>query len=69
MNKDQVKGIIDDVAGSAKRKTGELTNDFELQAEGIVQQAKGKVEKAWGNAKEVVREANEEAGAPHNPHA
>jgi uncharacterized protein YjbJ (UPF0337 family) len=69
MNKDQVKGIIDDVAGSAKRKAGELTDDLELQAEGIVQQAKGKVEKVWGKAKEVVREANEEAGAPHDPQA
>ena len=34
MNKDQVKGIIDEVAGSAKRKAGELTGNTQLQVEG-----------------------------------
>jgi uncharacterized protein YjbJ (UPF0337 family) len=61
MNKDQVKGAIDEVVGSAKRKAGELTGDTELQVKGMVQQVKGKVENAWGKAKEVVQEANEEA--------
>jgi hypothetical protein len=28
MNKDQVKGIIDEVAGTAKRKAGELTDNL-----------------------------------------
>jgi uncharacterized protein YjbJ (UPF0337 family) len=57
MNKDRVKGIIDEVAGSAKRKAGELTGDKQLQAEGMAQQVKGKVESAWGKTKEAVHEA------------
>jgi uncharacterized protein YjbJ (UPF0337 family) len=54
VNKDQVTGIIDEVAGSAKRKAGELTDNPKLQVKGMVQQAKGKVEGAWGKAKEAV---------------
>jgi uncharacterized protein YjbJ (UPF0337 family) len=57
MNKDQMKGIIDEVAGSAKRKAGELTDNPKLQAEGMAQQVKGKVEGAWGKAKEAVQDA------------
>lgn len=57
MNRDQVTGMIDEVAGIAKRKVGELTDNPKLQVEGIVQQAKGKVEGAWGKAKEAVHNA------------
>jgi uncharacterized protein YjbJ (UPF0337 family) len=59
MNKDQVKGIIDEVAGCAKRKAGELTDNPKLQAEGVAQQLKGKAEGAWGKAKEAVSDAIE----------
>jgi len=69
MNNDQIKGIIDEAAGSAKRKAGELTGNTQLHVEGIVQQAKGKVENAWGKAKEAVHKANEEAEVPHDPRA
>jgi len=57
MNKDRMKGMIDEVAGSAKRKAGELTDNPKLQAEGMAQQVKGKVEGAWGKAKEAVQDA------------
>ena len=43
VNEDRVKGIIDEVAGIAKRKAGELTDNPKLQVEGMAQQAKGKV--------------------------
>jgi len=69
MNKDRVKGAIDEAVGSAKRKAGELTDDIPLQIEGMAQQAKGKVENAWGKAQDAIREANEEAGAPRDPKA
>lgn len=61
MNKDQAKGTIDEMLGSAKRKAGELTGDIQLEVKGMAQEVKGKVENAWGKAKEVVQEANEEA--------
>jgi uncharacterized protein YjbJ (UPF0337 family) len=65
MNKDRVKGKIDEVAGIAKREVGEWGGDIELQVEGIAQQVKGKVENAWGKAKDAVDEANAEAAVQH----
>ena len=59
MNKDRMKGTIDKVVGSAKRKAGELTGSTKLQVEGMAQQVKGKVENAWGKTKDVVRDAME----------
>jgi uncharacterized protein YjbJ (UPF0337 family) len=65
MNKDRVKGTVDEVAGIAKRKAGELTGNTQLRVEGMVQQVKGKVENAWGKAKDAVQDANEEAAIEH----
>jgi uncharacterized protein YjbJ (UPF0337 family) len=57
MDKDRVKGTIDDTVGRAKRQVGEWTGNTETQAEGVAQQVKGKAEKAWGNVKDAVRDA------------
>jgi uncharacterized protein YjbJ (UPF0337 family) len=51
-----VKGTIDEVMGTAKRKAGELTDNTRLQVEGMAQQVKGKAEGAWGMAKEAARD-------------
>jgi uncharacterized protein YjbJ (UPF0337 family) len=45
-----MKGTIDEVVGSAKRKAGELTGSTKLQVEGMAQQVKGN---------DVVRDAME----------
>ena len=58
MNKDKVKGAVDDAAGRIKRQAGEWTNDPNAQIEGAAQQIKGKAEKAWGNIKDSAREAD-----------
>jgi uncharacterized protein YjbJ (UPF0337 family) len=55
MDKDRVKGTIDDAAGRAKRQVGEWTGDTGAQVEGAAQQVKGKAEKAWGNVKDAAR--------------
>jgi uncharacterized protein YjbJ (UPF0337 family) len=77
MNKDQVKGAMDDAAGRIKRQAGEWTGNPNAQVEGAGQQVKGKAEKAWGNVKDAAqKEADERrehekerernaAGAPH----
>ncbi len=57
MDKDKVKGTIDDAAGRVKRQVGEWTGDTGAQADGAAQQVKGKVEKAWGNVKDAARDA------------
>jgi len=62
MDKDRVKGTIDDVAGRAKRQVGEWTGDTGTQVEGAAQQVKGKVEKAWGNLKDAARDADNRSG-------
>lgn len=59
MDKDRIKGTIDDAAGRAKRQVGEWTDDTKSQAEGAAQQVKGKVEKAWGNVKDAARNVGE----------
>ena len=61
MNKDQVKGAVNDAAGRAKRQVGEWTGNTETQAEGSAQQVKGKVQKAWGNLKEAAKDAQTDA--------
>jgi len=62
MNKHRVKGTADEILGTAKRKLGELTNDKPLQVKGLAQQVKGKLESAWGQAKDAVR-----ASQPRTP--
>jgi len=61
MDKDRVKGTVDDTVGRAKRQVGEWTGDTGTQAEGAAQQVKGKAEKAWGNVKDAVRDAQTDA--------
>jgi uncharacterized protein YjbJ (UPF0337 family) len=61
MNKDRVKGTVDDAAGRIKRQVGEWTGDTGAQVEGAAQQVKGKVEKAWGNVKDTARNAGEKS--------
>lgn len=66
MDKDRVKGAINDAAGRAKRQVGEWTNDPNAQVEGSAQQIKGKAQKAWGNVKDAARNANENANREQN---
>lgn len=57
MNKDQVEGKVKDVAGRAERQVGEWTGSEEKQAHGTMKQAEGKVQKAWGDAKDAGKKA------------
>jgi uncharacterized protein YjbJ (UPF0337 family) len=56
MNKDNLKGSIDDAAGRAKRQVGEWTGDTGTQVDGAAQQVKGKAEKVVGNVKDAVHD-------------
>lgn len=59
MDKDRVKGAVNDAAGRVKRQVGEWTGDTNAQVEGTAQQIKGKAQKAWGTAKDAARDASE----------
>ena len=59
MNKDQVKGKVKDVAGRIERQAGEWTGDKEKQVHGALKQAEGKVQNAWGDAKDAGEKATD----------
>ena len=50
MNKEQIKGAAKDLAGK-------VVGSKEQQAKGLGKQIAGKAEKAYGDAKEVVKDA------------
>jgi uncharacterized protein YjbJ (UPF0337 family) len=66
MNKDTVKGTVDDAAGRVKRQVGEWTGDTQTQVEGAAQQIKGKAEKAWGNVKDAARDTSGRVNAAND---
>jgi len=61
MDKDRMKGAVDDAVGRTKRQVGEWTGDTSAQVEGAAQQIKGKAEKAYGQVKDAVRDARTDA--------
>jgi uncharacterized protein YjbJ (UPF0337 family) len=55
MNKDQVKGHIDEVKGVVKEVTGNIVGNKSLETEGIVQKNIGKVQAGLGDIKSDVK--------------
>lgn len=56
-NQDNVEGKWKQTKGWVKDKTGEVTNDPELEAEGEADRAEGKTQEAWGKVKESAGDA------------
>ena len=52
MNKDQVKGRIEEAKGNIKEAAGKAVGNERLQGEGLADQAAGKVQKNYGDAKD-----------------
>lgn len=57
MDKDRVKGKVEDIGGRIERQAGEWTGDKKTQAEGMKHQVKGKARNAVGRIKDAGREA------------
>ena len=55
MNKDQVKGRVEEVKGKIKEAAGKVVGSDRLKAEGEVEQAAGKLQAGLGDAKEKVK--------------
>lgn len=55
MDKDRTKGKAKDVVGSAKETIGKATGDKETERSGQADQAEGKVQKGFGEAKDALR--------------
>jgi uncharacterized protein YjbJ (UPF0337 family) len=58
MNQDEAKGKAKDIAGRVERQVGEWTGDKEAQVKGAAKQVEGKVQNAWGKAKDAVKKPN-----------
>lgn len=65
MDKDRVKGAINDAAGRAKRQVGEWTGNTDAQVEGAAQQIKGKAQKVVGTVKDAARDASANVNREH----
>jgi uncharacterized protein YjbJ (UPF0337 family) len=57
MNKDQVKGRIEEAKGKVKEVAGNLVGNESLEQEGKIQNAKGKVQAGYGDLKEDIKDA------------
>lgn len=57
MNKDQTTGRANQVKGKVKEIAGDLVGNKELEVKGKVQNTQGKVQAAYGDAKEDIKDA------------
>jgi len=56
MNKDQMKGRIEEAKGKVKEATGVLLDDEGMEVKGNIQKNVGKVQKAFGDLKEDIKD-------------
>lgn len=56
MNKDQVKGRVDQASGKIKETAGNVVGNEKLKTEGMAEQLKGKVQAGFGDAKEHAKD-------------
>jgi uncharacterized protein YjbJ (UPF0337 family) len=52
--KDEIAGKVHEVKGTIKEKVGELTNDSDLEGEGIGEKIAGKVQKKIGQVEKAL---------------
>jgi len=57
MNKDQVKGRVEQAKGAVKSATGKAVGNRNLQAEGEVDKLGGKAQATYGDVKEDAKDA------------
>jgi uncharacterized protein YjbJ (UPF0337 family) len=66
MNRDEVKGKVDQASGTVKEKAGRAMGDPNLEEKGAEQRVSGKIEAGFGKARRKVGEALKEAGKKAN---
>jgi len=59
MDREHVKGVIDEAKGAVKDTAGKITGDKKLQTEGKIDKAKGEAHNAVGDVKDSARDAAE----------
>jgi uncharacterized protein YjbJ (UPF0337 family) len=63
---DKVKGATNEAIGKAKQGIGEAVGSDRLEGEGVIQEIKGKGQKAVGDAKDAAKDALNRAAAAAN---
>ena len=56
MNKDQIKGRVEEATGKVKEVAGRIVGNEKLETEGLADQVKGKVQAGYGDTKENVKD-------------
>jgi uncharacterized protein YjbJ (UPF0337 family) len=64
VNKDQIKGKIEQIKGDVKERIGGASKDRSTQAEGFVENKKGKIREGVGNVEEELRRERKEPEEP-----
>ena len=59
MNKQQVKGVANEVTGSIKKEVGRMTGDTGTEVRGQAREIKGKVQQGVGNARDDAEKERE----------
>jgi uncharacterized protein YjbJ (UPF0337 family) len=57
MNKDQVKGRIQEAKGKVKEVAGKIVGNKDLEQKGKIQNTDGKVQASYGDLREDVKKA------------
>jgi uncharacterized protein YjbJ (UPF0337 family) len=58
MNKDQIKGVAKEAAGSIQKKMGDVLGNTSQQGKGLLKEAEGKAQKHLGDVKEAIKDTN-----------
>jgi len=61
MNKDQIKGRMQQAKGTVEKKVGKTVGNPHLESEGTVDKAAGKAQATYGDVKEKVKKAIDKA--------
>ncbi len=58
MDKEHIKGAADKISGATKEAAGKLTGNEKLEAEGKLDKAKGEAREVVGDVKDALKKPN-----------
>ncbi len=67
MNKDKIKGKLEEIKGDVKQRIGGARRDRGSEAEGWVEEQKGKIRQGVGDVKEELERKRKDEGAHDAP--
>jgi len=59
IDRDRTEGSIKQMGGGLKKAAGEVLGDEKLKREGQSEKGAGKLQNAWGSAKDTLRDATD----------